>query len=156
VSKTQDNFIAEKLKRSSTITHSLIITPNAWMKYMNVEPDEISKINEDIKDTLYGLEAEARAERIVKGYKVMGAKRLASEALDLEYRSKSKSRRIFVYAACKEIRIQMIKDYKYFCDRCAECYQRWKLGDYSVSWPPGAFLPPGPPTINHFTDAHQF
>ncbi|MDC0358929.1 hypothetical protein OAO01_08940, partial [Oligoflexia bacterium] len=63
---------------------------------------------------------------------------------------KSTSVKIFVYALDKQIRINMIAAYKEFCDRCRDCYEKWKLGDLLVDWPPGAFLPAMPPRVNIF------
>jgi len=148
VTPTQDNHITTGLLESSTRSHKLVIQPNAWMKSFNISPEEVEEINEGILERLKELESEARKERNSLGWKVMGARRLASEPLSLSYRSKSTAKKIFCYAEDRETRIQMIADYKEFCARCTECYQLWKLGDYKVQWPPGAFLPAMPPRQN--------
>jgi len=148
VTPTQDRHITETLLESSTRAHTLTLHPNAWMKCFDIGEDEVEETNREILEKLRTYESEARAERNKKGKKVMGAKKLSAQSLTLSYRSKSITKRIFCYAANKETRIQMIADYKAFCARCAECYQRWKVGDYKVEWPPGSFLPAMPPRQN--------
>ena len=84
-----------------------------------------------------------------------GPSRLAKEALSLDYRPQKQSRRIYVYAADKSIRIAMIESYRDFSEECDECYLRWKQGDYTVAWPPGAFLPAMPPRANYFCEQYE-
>lgn len=47
-------------------------------------------------------------------------------------------------SVCDELRFQYIRMLREITDLCARCYQRWKEGDFSFSWPAGTFPPPLP------------
>ena len=152
MSDSQDKFFTTRLKHCSKKKHELIYHPNAWMLSFDVSEQEVQSINENILNRLRGMEQEKRNERVNKGFRVKGANKLKAEALNLTYRSKNRSIKIFAYALDPVIRKKLIEEYKLFCDECDECYKRWKVGDYLVQWPPGAFLPPMPPRINWFDE----
>ena len=147
---TQDIALANKLNKHAKRSHLLVLQPNAWMKSFGLDDEVVEDINEHIMARIEKFESNARADRIRRGFRPMGAKRLEAQPIDLAYMSKSQGRRIFVYASDKNIRMRMIQRYKEFCRICDECYQRWKLGDYTIEWPPGAFKPPIPPQVNCF------
>jgi hypothetical protein len=146
----QDRQYTARLKDSAKLSHELVVEPNAWMKVFGVQSEaEVAGVNEGIIEQLKDFEYSAARERKEKGKQVIGALKLSQASIDLSYRPKSHGRRIFVYALDTEIRISMIESYKAFCERCTECYLRWKLGDYSVEWPPGAFKPAEPRRMNY-------
>lgn len=147
----QDRFFTASLLHQAKQEHELVIEPNAWMRSFDVEDEEeVCEVNRKVSERLEEFESEAREERQEKGWDVKGARRLVTEPLDLQYESQSDSVKIVVYALCKEVRIAMLEAYREFCDSCQECYLRWRQGDYSVIWPPGAFIPPMPPAQNVF------
>ena len=146
----QDDAFTKILKARAKTSHELVLEPNAWMKCFGIE--DVAGTNQRIKDRLLEMEKTARANRGQNGWKVKGASRLAAESIDLTYKPKKDSRRIFIYAIDPDRRKQMLADYKLFCLRCTYCYEQWKMGDYSVEWPPGAFQPPIPPRVNWVTD----
>jgi len=148
VTPSQDKKLVQQLKESTKKKHFLTLYPNAWMRFFGIEVSGVSEVNQSIKAALLEFEAEARAKRSKEKWKTKGAERLRKEPLTLNYRSKKDSRRISIYAACSELRIRMIEEYRDFCDRCQECYERWKIGEYRVEWPPGSFLPAMPPRYN--------
>jgi len=149
VSGAQDLRIAEGMLSRAVRSHELILQPNAWMKRYGISsPEDVAATNRSILAMVREHEEKARDKRNAAGLKVKGANRLRREALTLNYRPKKETRRIFVYAADKDIRIKMIAHYRGFCARCRECYQRWKRGELSVEWPPGAYKPPQPSTTN--------
>jgi len=45
----------------------------------------------------------------------------------------------------KEGRIEFLERFKAFLEHCAELFQIWRTGDFSVVWPPHAFIPWIPP-----------
>ena len=151
----QDKHFSQRLLQSAKKRHPLLIQPNEWMKVFGVAEDEVQSINDAIIERLGEKEAQARSKRLEKGWKVKGPSRLAREALSLDYRPQKQSRRIYVYAADKNIRIAMIEAHKDFSNQCDECYLRWKQGDYTVDWPPGAFLPAMPPRANYFCEQYD-
>jgi hypothetical protein len=153
ISPTQDAAFTQYLKAKSKLSHDLVLQPNAWMKIYGItDPAEVAEVNQSIVSTLLHYEAEARTIRCQSGWRVKGAAKLATEAINLSYLPDKKSRKIFVYASDPELRKQRIADYKIFCQRCTYCYEQWKIGDYSVEWPPGAFQPPIPTRINWLQD----
>ena len=80
----------------------------------------------------------------------MGATKLSQEPVNLTYVPKDGGRRIHVYAVDEQTRIEAIEEYKEYYAYCDSCYALWKMGDYSIEWPPGAFLPHTPPRFNWF------
>ena len=146
VSRAEDLRMCQEWKERASEVNFLRIQPNAWMKCFGVsEAQEVESINNKIIQYHTGLEQEAREKR---QRKVMGRKALIAQPLNLTYRSKKPSRRIFVYSLDPEFRKYLIKKYREFCDACTRCYERWKLGDLSVKWPDGALLPPVPHIVN--------
>jgi len=148
VTPAQDNKITNTLKTATKKFHTLTLHPNAWMKALKLDESEVAERNGVILERLEEFEREVREQRSKKGFRAKGASRLADEALSLQYRPKPGGKRIYVYAVCKDLRVRMIKEYEYFCKLCTDCYERWKIGDYTVEWPPGAFMPAMPPRYN--------
>ncbi|MCI5065270.1 hypothetical protein MRY87_06065 [bacterium] len=79
---------------------------------------------------------------------VIGREQLCLKPIDLSY-IPAPSPRLVVHSVHKELREKLKKLYDLFCERCTYCYERWKLGDFSVKWPPGAIKPPPPNTCNY-------
>ncbi len=147
----QDEAYTNKLKAQAKKTHSLVLRPNAWLKVFDIDEErEVYEINTRMVERLREFEAEAREKRALRGWKVKGARRLREEAISLKHTPKEDSVRIYVYSIVKEIRIQMLDEYTEFCRACSYCYDRWKVGDFTVHWPPGALLPCVPPVANFF------
>ncbi len=149
VTARQDRALTEWMRGKATEYHDLTYNPNAWMRRFGITTtEEIQGVNAEILRRLRELEEEARRNRTVKGWKVMGATRLQRQALDIESYEPPSSQRIFIYAVDPQIRIKMIREYRLFCERCRECYEAWKRGDFLVQWPPGAYQPAPPVTTN--------
>ncbi|MCB0317207.1 MAG: hypothetical protein KDD56_00515, partial [Bdellovibrionales bacterium] len=138
-----------RLKNKNKQIQILKREPNAWMKCFGVQDDEeVYKINTKILDHLQTLEQLALEKRNLEGKPILGVEVLKSQPLLKSHKPKKKTNKIFVYTNCSKERNEEIKSFKLFCDRCKECYQKWKQGDFSVVWPPGAFKPPLPPNYN--------
>ena len=58
------------------------------------------------------------------------------------YRPKKYGRRVYCICTDPDLRKQIIEAYKDFCEQCKAAWAAWKKGDFSVKYPPGAFLPP--------------
>jgi len=150
LTEKQDDFIYNKLKSRSKLSHELILKPNCWMEGLFPEDDpEIVKFhNDDIKEKIREKEKELRLERLVKGIKVKGANALKREAFDLKYRPKKYQNSVFVICRDVDLRKQILGWYREFCEQCAWCYEQWKAGNFRVKWPPGAYAPVGVPNVN--------
>lgn len=151
VNTIQDLRLTEQMRANATHKHDLVLQPNSWMKrYGITSSEEIAKVNRSIVVMVREHENQMRAWRKTEGRKVKGMNRLRRETITLNYCPRKETKRISVYAANTSIRIQMIKAYKTFCEKCRECYSRWKRGDFTVTWPPGAYRPPQPSNVNCF------
>ena len=149
VSEIQDRHIVDILLSKNKKMHRLEIKPNAWMRFFNITTDkEAAAVNARILARLHHNEKVCQRWRERKGWRVLGGKALYEQPIMAPHTPKKHGRRIFCVAATKQLRIALIKEFKEFCAKCRECYRRWKLGDYLVQWPPGAFLPPLPPLAN--------
>ena len=146
----QDERLVAILKQDKRFDHKLTLYPNAWMKAFHIHNENVQEHNENIVAALRERETAARLLRNQNRMKTMGANKLALQPINMDYVPKDGGRKIQVYAADKETRIEAIKEYKEYCSYCDECYERWKMGDYSIEWPPGAFLPFTPPRFNLF------
>lgn len=146
LSERQDKFIYEKLLRASSgkSLFKLEVYPNAWMKIFKVKTEkDIDDVNRRIKERLRKLEEDARRKRQALGKGLIGKEQLKRQTILKAHTPKKRERRIFVVAASKEKRLAYIKMHDEVCRECAECYKRWKMGDFTVQWPPGTF-PPSP------------
>lgn len=154
LSPKQDAVFTDKLLSRTQTEHKLVLKPNAWMVAHGVsESSRVEEINTKIVNRLKAFEHEAREKRRLKGKRVKGASKLRVEPLDLRYKSKSTSIRIHVYALDERVRKRMLRHYDAFQQACEKCWKRWKLGDFTVLWPPGAFVPAAPPRANYFDTA---
>ncbi len=153
VTRVEDGEISRRLEKlAKNESHELIVSPNLWMKCFGIEsPEDVEETNKRVVKFLTGLEQVAREERVKKKKKVMGRKQLVLEPVNMTYESDKPQRRIFVYSLDKKLREYLIKQYEKFCELCRECYERWKVGDYSVVWPEGALFPPVPSRQSDFS-----
>jgi REP element-mobilizing transposase RayT len=150
VSREEDLAICEEWNKSAKKSHELAIEPNAWIKTFNIEKEEdVEGANKSVMQFYIGLEQTAKEAREKEKKKVMGKKRLKAAPINMAYAPKKTSGRIFVICLDPKLRAYLIQKYKEFCELCRMCYERWKVGDFTVKWPPGAFLPPKPTTINY-------
>jgi hypothetical protein len=150
VTETQDKFITARLKEANKKKfHTLELFPNAWMECFGIKDDaEVAQINACIIARLRHNEDVCRRWRARKGWKVLGANKLRAQPIMAPHTPKKYGRRIFCIAATIELRVQVIAAFRKFCEECRRCYKCWCAGDVSVFWPPGAFLPPLPPSAN--------
>ena len=151
ISDREDLEVIEQLNESNQERHSLLRTPNAWMKCLGIKEDsDVAAINSRILSGLRQREELARIQRKREGKSVMGAKSLRNQPILKPHKPKKKTGKIFIITTVNEIRLEFIARMKTFHAICRNCYQRWKIGEFSVKWPPAAFRPPLPPTLNLF------
>lgn len=149
LSPEEDLALVRQLWASNGERHVLARMPNAWMSCFGLEGSkDIETVNQRIVARIQEREIEARKIREQTGKKVMGARKLLSQKIMKEHRPKKKDIKIFIISSIKELRTQLISEFQKFCRDCAECLRRWRLGDFGITWPPGAFKPPLPPLLN--------
>lgn len=149
LSPQEDQALVKQLWASNSERHVLSRMPNTWMSCFGIEDAEgIESVNKQVEARLREREMEARELRKRTGKKIMGARKLCSQQIMQMHRPKKKDRKIFVISSIKNLRIQLIAEFKQFCIECRESLRRWRSGEFCVVWPPGAFKPPLPPLIN--------
>jgi hypothetical protein len=119
------------------------------MKCYGVESDEeVAGINKQIIELVRAKELKAREDRELLNQTVMGREKLCCQQILKPHTPKKRETKVFIITADKELRIKRVKEMDYLMSYCRDCWDRWKLGDYSVQWPLGAFIPPLPPNAN--------
>ncbi len=147
----QDNFYAKgMLKKAKKSSHPLTISPYAWAKTFHIEDSELPAIREKIIKEVRANEAAARELRREKGKRVIGRNKLRKTPVLAPHKPKKKGPALCVIAQDKDLRLMLLEEFKHFCNLCCEAYEAWRRGDMTVEWPPGAYKPPPPRTVNHF------
>lgn len=153
MSEVQDKAFTKNIRAKTKKTHALTYHPYLWLKCFdaceNSDSAFIQEVIDDISRVVKENEDSLRQARIEAGKKVIGAKRLALQDIRQAHTPKKfAERKVFVLASDPKLRIQLIKEHNEFCEDCRLAYLDWKVGDFSVDWPMGAFKPPLPPTEN--------
>ena len=149
LSQEEDLALMKALKKGNKERHELIRQPNKWMECFGIKTDqEVMAINKRIVEELRRKEQVARDIRKAEGKSVLGVARLTSQEIMKPHTPKKRSRKIFCLSSDPRLRLEFILEFNAFCDKCSECFQRWKMGDYRCVWPLGAFKPPLPPPHN--------
>jgi hypothetical protein len=135
--------------RKGYTKESFILHPNAWMKSFGIETlEEVKAINRRIINAVYSEQSALNAHRSREGKSVMGADRLKRETPTLSgWIPKKNGRRIFIVCRNTSLRKEYIREYKKFCQCCAEARQKVLAGIKNVFWPQGAFVPWFPPLL---------
>ena len=128
---------------------SFELHPNAWMRPFGItDADEVKATNMRIINAVGTQQEVLAAHRRSEGKNVMGVDQLKRETPTLSgWEPNEKSDRIFVI--CKDVflRIEYIKEYKKFCEWCADARKKVLAGVKDVLWPNGAFIPWFPPLL---------
>lgn len=131
-------------KASSRVRNTVRVMPLKWLQAFNiVDPTEIERIRHRIID-------EVRREEARLAPKKAPARRIEGFVVTDAYIPTKKSRKIFMFASCKELRLAFLETFHSFIRDCRECYLLMKQGYTEVPWPPGCFKPPIPRTCNAF------
>lgn len=137
------------LKRRSKGSNVLTLQPDAWLRFFDItDPEEIAAINQQIVDGVAAEELEFERLRVRDGKPVIGAMRLAAEHFDPDYMPERTGVKTWCLCDDKELRISYIAWGKSILKLAREVAARWKLGDFSVSFPPGVFPPSLPKRAN--------
>lgn len=136
------NSIQEKA--SSRARNIIRVMPLKWLQAFNiVDPAEIEKIRQRII-------AQVREEEARLAPKKAPLSRIEGFVVTDAYVPRKKSRKVFMYASCKELRLVFLETFRSFVRRCTDCYLFMKQGYTDVPWPPGCFKPPIPRLSNAF------
>ncbi|MEN9846932.1 MAG: hypothetical protein RIS36_2079 [Pseudomonadota bacterium] len=131
-----------KDKASSRERNIVRVMPLKWLQAFNIlDPIEIEKIRQRIIH-------EVRQEEARLAPKKTPLRRIEGFVVTDAYVPQKKSRKIFMYASCKELRFSFLDTFHRFIRECRECYLLTKQGHTDVPWPPGCFRPPIPRLSN--------
>lgn len=150
VTAKQDSAVCEKMLAQAKYTHSLRVYPYQWLRCFLENPTEedLKRVKAAALENLRRREKENSERRAENCKKVLGAARLRRQPLLKPHTPKKKGRKIFVQSMFREVRQRIIENIKQVDELCRKVYQKWKVGDFSVLWPPGTFPPPLPPMAN--------
>jgi REP element-mobilizing transposase RayT len=141
----------KKLKSDSRSSHVLTLKPNGWMKFFDIsDKQEIAEINQQIVDQIKVDEREFERLRALEGKSVLGATKLSMQHLNPDYMPEREGQQMWCVCDDVALRISFINWAKELKELARATYQRWKQGDFSVSFPPGVF-PPAVPKLSNMT-----
>lgn len=133
---------AEEIAKAATSEIELTIDPNAWLEAFGiVDPDEQKRVNRLLVERVRTLEARASSLRIRDNKIVVGRERLINQKFDLTYLPNRSGKRMWCLSEKRSVRTQFIKFFKDLMVRAREVRRRWRIGDFSVPYPPGLHAP---------------
>ena len=134
--KARKTLIDKLSKKPDRDVHEIKITPFSWTKNLEISVEEAKK------QLVNGVrERESQLRRAREGF-VVGVKTLKNRSIRQWHRPKKYGRRVLVICRNINFRKQLISSYRDFVEECRSVYERWKIGDFSLFYPPGAFAPP--------------
>ncbi|MBL7661373.1 hypothetical protein JNK13_01345 [bacterium] len=122
-------------------SRSIVFKPFAW-KSAFIETKLLS--NQTLKETLVTGLHTLEKERIKAGspkFKLSDSKLLSLQNPYKFYKPKEFGLRVICISTCLELRKSFIQLYKDFCEKCSVAWEQWRLGNYSFTYPSGAYLP---------------
>jgi len=133
---------AQRVLNQATIEHNFQIEPNAWMEAFGItDYGEQAKLNVAIVAHLRTLELRARAYRTLTGRRPLGRERMLQQKLDTYYRPKRTGMRMWCLAEKRSLRNAFIDFFRELMARARRISFKWRLGDFSESYPLGLYPP---------------
>ena len=124
--------------------NSYEINFNAWMERFGItDPQEQHLVNQNIIGMVREREAVHREAREDKGRGVIGLRRFEDTTEGAPYKPDRKGRRMLVHSLDSEFRKRQISWIRELIRAGREVLERWRQGDFSVSYPMGLFPPTG-------------
>ena len=139
-----------KIRKLSTRSHTLRINPDAWMEAFGSYNEEDRKEQNELVLQLIELqEAKFRRLRQIEGRTVIGQAALRAAHLETQYLSKNRDGKK-MWCICDDIdlRVRYIQWAKAIKQKARDVYERWKVGDFTLPFPPGVFAPTRPMLAN--------
>jgi hypothetical protein len=149
----QDSFIAQKLISASKKVHQLVVRPNLWLRCFGItDPADVARANRLIFKRVERGHEKARELREREGKTVIGPEKLRQVRILAPHTPKRSAddRRIYFIASDRSLARQFIEQFRLFCEKCRQAYDRLCRGEQVVEWPPGAIPAAAPPRCNWF------
>ena len=146
LSPSQDNSLHRALLESKKAhSHPIVIKPFKWLEQFGItSPLRIEYIRKQIIARVREIERLNAAQRATANTRCVPRAVQLREPYMKPHNPKKKERKIYILCSDKELRIQIIREFKAIFARCKECYKKAKEG-LRVDWPPGTFIPWFPP-----------
>jgi hypothetical protein len=146
LSKQYCQKLVEDMESLSGCVSELVVEPFAWLACFKASTERAEEeVKEKILQSIRREEGEIAERRHKEKRGVVGAEALSKQDPYRKYKPTIFGRRVYCISTCPELRKQFIELYKEFCARCVLTWEKWKSGNLTVSYPPGAFLPSRPP-----------
>jgi hypothetical protein len=143
--------IASAILAQSDELQTFTLEPNAWMESFGYEtPEEQQRINERLISRIRVLEERFEKQRQRQGRRVLGRERLLAQVFDPSYCPRRSGRRMWCLSDKRSLRVKFIKFFKALMQKARAIRERWRIGDVSVSYPPGLHPPSMPKLANSF------
>ena len=140
---------AKRLLASSDRKETLTIEPNAWLEAFGIiDPKVQLRWNSLCLERVRKIEARASKLRKSKGTRPMSAFRHRNQKFDLNRQSIRSGKRSVCVSERKKDRREFMKHFWELVQKAKEVVKRWKLGDFSVPYPPGLYAPNMPRLAN--------
>ena len=140
---------AEEILAASEEMQTFTLEPNAWMEVFGYDsPEQQQKVNELLIARIRTLEERADMKRTQQRRRVMGRDRLIAQVFDTTYRPKRIGLRMWCLSERRSVRVEFIRFFKALMQRARAVRDRWKLGDFTVPYPPGLYPPSMPKLAN--------
>lgn len=140
---------AEEILADSDEVQTFTLEPNAWMEAFGYHsPDEQQKINARLVAHIRLLEERAEKKRVSERKSVFGRERLIAQVLDTTYRPRRTGRRMWCLSEKRSVRVGFIRFFKALMQTARAVRERWRLGDFTVPYPPGLYPPSMPKLAN--------
>ncbi len=137
--------LADRLLTESTESQLFTLEPNAWMGAFGYHsPEDQQRINKRLTERIRFLEQRAVKLRVTNNKRVLGREKLLSQVLDTTYRPKRSGRRMWCLSEKRRVRVTFIRFFKELMHKARAVRQMWKMGDLTVSYPPGLYPPSMP------------
>lgn len=127
----------------------LRLSPDAWMRCFQIsDPQEISKYNTRIINTIRVREGSHRLERNKLGKSVIGYRRLMTTPIGRAFAPQRSGKRTWCICHDKSIRKQFIAQVKLLVTEARRVLERWRMGDLREVFPLGLYPPCLPRVAN--------
>ena len=145
--------LADALLTKSKENQTFILEPNAWMEAFGYRsPEEQQLINKRLIERIRFLEQRAARLRVSTKKRVIGHEKLVNQVLDVNYCPKRSGRRMWCLSEKRSVRVTFIKFFKELMHKARAVRQGWKIGDFTVPYPPGLHPPSMPKLANVLGD----
>ncbi len=136
---------AQRLISESREELTFTLSPNAWMEAFGIKDlNEQGEVNQKIINRVRTLEERAAKIRKRDGKTVVGSNRLINQSMNISYQSRRSGKRMACLSDDIQLRVDFIGFLKDLYAKAKVVLEKWRSGDYSLSYPLGLYPPSMP------------